>query len=596
MDDTSKNSTSHSRIKMFEDSDEQNIVNEMMNQLDNSSVEIPLIKAINFESENPEHQITLQIGEQNEVELAKESQEKASSRIESSYVLESQSEQIQNDLIQKQEDCVEENQENKITEQKAQIIESSEQISLQPAKEDIIASSNPISNQQSEISPSDQNTQVEQNKSQKNTSKKLNLTNMLNMDFGAYQSKFEQAQKSKVAAPFKITPLIGMGFQPALQKSESMSSIRPYIQQLKETEEELKNQMNERDHDFDDLMHDTPAKPQPQKPKQVPTTYNATKSKLSAQNIFITYLQTGIFHCFAHLICEISRLATSYFQLKHFGTNYYKQFVIYDTFLNTFIWFTLVQGQRISSEQAQNKPRIIEQIFNGLLCSIVMLCFLPLLPRIKEFYPQLIVQILIYPTKKSVQEEIVLCANKQHLLHFSSIILPQLLRFTIEVNNYYRHENKNMIINTPTLIAQTIADIVTILWFIYLHTGRHFLSFVNKTLTFDFKQTCTEFKLSFKKSIKDFQTMIHTIILGFPFFHLFINARDTNEDFPRLYLFYSSVSISYKTLAPLIYSHNLVIKDNQSEVHSSKYFHKSCISWIHAADFQEYLIQQCVFT
>ncbi|CAL6071297.1 Hypothetical_protein [Hexamita inflata] len=579
MDEKSK-STSNSRIKMFEESgSEQNLVDEMLDQLDNNSLEIPLIEMINFndlrqkdshvqnpnepQPSNQSNQLndSNEIQEVTEIEMVKKEPqiepESTSYQVLESSRIPNSSEQQANEPAQTDVQAAQNNEqinlesENKI--ENVQIIESSD--TDKPVQDGTIASSN-ISNQQSDIEP-------KTTSSQKQISKKLNLTNMLNMDFGAYQSKFEQAQKSKVAAPFKITPLIGMGFQPAsIKKSESVSSIRPYVEQLKEVEDQLKNQINERDHDFDDLLPNvsTTVKNVIKKPAATTTT----KTQPSTQNMFTTYLQTGIIHCFAHFACEISRLSTSYFQLKHFGVTYFKQFVIYETFLNTFIWSTLVQGQRITTEIY--KPRIIEQTINGLLCSLVILCFLPLVPKIKEFYPQLIIQILIYPTKKSVQEEIVLCGNKQHILHFSSIIFPQLIRFMIEVNNYLRFEKREMKYNMPSLIAQSIADILTIIWFIYLHTGKKlFIPFINKVSPFNFKQQIwIEIKLVFKQSLKNYMTVVHTIILGFPFFHLFINARDSQEDFQHLYLFYSSVSISYKTFSPLIFSHNLVLKENKS--------------------------------
>ncbi|CAL6110041.1 Hypothetical_protein [Hexamita inflata] len=575
-------STSNSRIKMFEESgSEQNLVDEMLDQLDNNSLEIPLIEMINFndlrqkdshiqnptepQPSNQSNQLndSNEIQEVTEIEMVKkepqvEPESTSYQVLESSRIPDSSEQQVNEPAqtdVQAAQNNEQINPELENNKENVQIIESSGHESDKPAKGEVLTSSN-VSNQQSDIEP-------KTTSSQKQISKKLNLTNMLNMDFGAYQSKFEQAQKSKVAAPFKITPLIGMGFQPAtIKKSESVSSIRPYVEQLKEVEDQLKNQINERDHDFDDLLPNVSTTVKNAIKKPVATT--TTKTQPSTQNMFTTYMQTGILHCFAHFACEISRLSTSYFQLKYFGVSYFKSFVIYETFLNSFIWSTLVQGQRITTEIY--RPRIIEQTLNGLVCSLIMLCFLPLVPKIKEFYPQLIIQILIYPTKKSVQEEIVLCGNKQHILHFSSIIFPQLIRFMIEVNNYLRFEKRKMKFNMPTLIAQSIADILTIIWFFYLHTGKKlFIPFINKVSPFNFKQQMwIEIKLIFKQSLKNYMTIVHTIILGFPFFHLFINARDTDEDFQRLYLFYSSVSISYKTLSPLIFSHNLVLKENKS--------------------------------
>ncbi|CAL6010704.1 Transmembrane_domain-containing protein [Hexamita inflata] len=600
-----KNSTS--KIKMFEESnsDQQNVGNQLIEYLDDESVEIELVEIKNIITLNSINDQTVSIQALKDNSLINDSQNRdfngISSRI---YVVENSSEQIslvskddhlivssvvvstQKQSHQQSESKCNENAKQAESSSKStsskqldldeninlpmpessnqpQIIDNqSEQISLPPAKEyQFTSSSNAVSNLQS-----DQNlTTSDQSRSQKTPFKKLNLANMLNMDFGGYQNKFEHAQKSKVAAPFKIVPLVGMDLQPmTLQKSESISSIRPYVEQLKQVEDEFKNQINDRDHDFDDLLPDSIpfATPNKKVTKNLP---NYIAVKQNAHNMFLTYLSSSIFHCIAHFACEMSRLATSYFQLQQFGSNYFKQFVIYDTFLNSFTWFTLVHGYKFSSDR---KPRLIEQILNGWICSIIMLCFLPLVPRVNGYYIQLIVQILIFPVKKSVQEEIVLCANKQHLLHFSSIVFPQLIKFMMEVNNFLRYQNKQLVTNIPIIVAQTTADVFTVAWFIYLHTGHQFLSFTNKTPKFDFKDTFTEMKrlIKIKFSLKnDFKRIIHMVILGSPFFILFLNARDSEEDFSNLYLFYSSVSIIVKTLSPCMYTHNMVIKNNEND-------------------------------
>lgn len=168
---------------------------------------------------------------------------------------------------------------------------------------------------------------------------------------------------------------------------------------------------------------------------------------------------------------------------------------MYTSYLRIFQTYWQVLGIYLAT-QKEFKVRVFMRMFIAAIFTILSFVFSPTLPNFPKFRTAFYLSLAFGIAKAAAMEQTLMIRNNQLLLQMATLIYPNVLALMIELFAYtFQYTEADLVdqvvpegelpktaikSNWPTLLGWTISDVVVIIHFAFLASGKTVLGIKNK--------------------------------------------------------------------------------------------------------------------